>query len=118
MAKFKKGQSGNPGGRPKEAIHFAELAKEHSEAALNVLINALESNNEKNRIMAANLILDRAYGKPSQEIKGEMAYQITQMPVIQMMISDEAHPIKLEYKIGASPFTKDTGYPPETNTTP
>ena len=50
-----------------------------------------------------------------QEVKG--SYQITQMPVIQMMISDEAHPIKLEYKIGASPFTKDTGYPPETNTT-
>lgn len=104
---FEKGQSGNPGGRPKEAIRFSELAKEHSERALQILIDALESSNEKIRITAASMILDRAYGKPMQEISGNMAVQVTEMPAIQKE-SGEAVFNRLEYNIGSPPTTRIT----------
>ncbi len=66
---FQPGQSGNPGGRPKEDPRLREAARQHTEAALMVLVEALTDEQTKNRITAANSILDRAYGKPAQAVQ-------------------------------------------------
>jgi len=66
--KFKKGQTGNPGGRPAMPEEFKELAKKHSLSALQVAIDImLQSDNKpSDRLKAVEIVIDRAYGKPAQ----------------------------------------------------
>lgn len=87
---FEKGRSGNPGGRPKQAICFTELARRHSKKCLEVLVACLDSHNEINRITAAKIIIERGWGKPIQEMKGIFDHNITQMPAIQKEYPGEA----------------------------
>jgi hypothetical protein len=48
---------------------LAEMAKDHAEVALNVLVSIAQSGeSEGARVSAANAILDRAYGKPPQAL--------------------------------------------------
>lgn len=70
---FAKGQSGNPGGRPKLVGKVRELAQEKGEAALRLLIEIMENTNEptETRIKAAEKVLDRGFGRPAQAVTGE-----------------------------------------------
>jgi len=65
---YKPGESGNPNGRPKVNAYVRDLARAHTEAAINALAEALK--NERTSVAAATALLDRGYGKPVQEIVG------------------------------------------------
>lgn len=67
MAQFQPGQSGNPGGRPKESNVVRELARAHTERAIAVLSLALDD--PKLCVAAAQALLDRGWGKPAQGVE-------------------------------------------------
>ena len=70
MAKFCKGISGNPGGRPKVLGDVQELARQYAPAAIVELARlALKAKNENARIAAIRELFDRAYGKSRQAME-------------------------------------------------
>ena len=66
---FKKGQSGNPGGRSKVVKEVQDLARQHTTDAIKTLVAICKrGQSEAARVAAASAILDRAYGKPTQTV--------------------------------------------------
>lgn len=65
---FEPGKSGNPSGRPKVNTFVRDLAREHTEAAIKALAEALKD--DRHRVAAATALLDRGWGKPVQEVTG------------------------------------------------
>lgn len=67
----------NPRGRPKGSLNKAtaevkQAAQQYTEEALLTLSEIMRSGaNEQARISAANSLLDRGHGKPSQAIAGD-----------------------------------------------
>jgi hypothetical protein len=69
MMRWEKGQSGNPGGRPKGHGDLRELARQYTEDAIAALVEiCLNGENEGARVAAANAILDRGWGKPTMAV--------------------------------------------------
>ncbi len=77
--RWKPGQSGNPGGRPKEIAEVRRLAREYTAEAIETLaeIMADEKAPESSRIEAANSLLDRGYGRPVQAVDLEVSEPIS-----------------------------------------
>ena len=70
---FQPGQSGNPGGRPKESKEAREakrLAGQHSARAIERLRELLDGDDPRVSVSAAQALLDRAFGKPAQPVTG------------------------------------------------
>ena len=68
--KFPKGQSGNPGGRPKVLGEVQELARQHAPSAIAELARlALKAKSETARIAAIRELLDRGYGRSRQALE-------------------------------------------------
>lgn len=68
---FVKGQSGNPGGRPKGSAEVRELAQRLTARSFEELERmAFTSDDDRVRLDAIRIILDRGYGRPAQAITG------------------------------------------------
>jgi hypothetical protein len=67
---FKPGQSGNPGGRPKGYGEVRELARAHTEKAIDVLASIMydEKAAATARQAAAEALLNRGWGKPETTV--------------------------------------------------
>jgi len=85
--KWKKGQSGNPAGRPKKLPELRELLanvlgdEKDGRSAAEAILMALRAKATKGDVRAAELLLDRAYGKPKQDIDIEANIATVIMPV-------------------------------------
>jgi hypothetical protein len=66
-----KGQSGNPGGRPKAIVQIEQIARENSPIAMKTLVEIANDKKAPSaaRVSAATAILDRGYGKPRQDTR-------------------------------------------------
>jgi hypothetical protein len=71
-AGFRPGASGNPAGRPRG---IEELARKYTPQAIDRLVLALNDPDSRVAVTAAGMLLDRAWGKPKQEIKTDDATQ-------------------------------------------
>jgi hypothetical protein len=62
---FKKGQSGNPSGRPKDVHKLASVARSYAPNAIDTIVEIMNDQAEhgKVRLTAATILLDRGYGK-------------------------------------------------------
>lgn len=77
---FKKGQSGNPKGRPPktaEIIEIETLAKAYTVEAVEKLAHWMRSDNAKASVAAADKLLDRGHGKARQPIDATLTDERT-----------------------------------------
>lgn len=99
--RFVKGMSGNPGGRPAlggndkalRAAFFA-AAREYSKPALDVLAHIVGNEQARtiDRIAAANIIMDRAWGKPEQLVEG-LSNRKNEIDVTFSRNAESGHPV-------------------------
>lgn len=69
QGQWKKGQSGNPLGRPKFCNEARDLARKHAAEAIATLVEVMQAGESHAvRISAANSLLDRGYGRPVQGV--------------------------------------------------
>jgi HEAT repeat protein len=67
---WQKGESGNPGGRPRENAEIKRLAREHAQRAIERLAELMNGDDPRVAVSAAQALLDRGFGKPAQSITG------------------------------------------------
>ena len=66
---FKRGFSGNPGGRPKDEYKVAELARSYTVEAVETLVDLMRhGKDERVRGTAAQALLNRGWGKAKVEV--------------------------------------------------
>ena len=66
---FAPGQSGNPGGRPKDEHRVGELARSYTLEAIETLVDLMRhGKDERVRGTAAQALLDRGWGKAKVEV--------------------------------------------------
>ena len=68
--RYKRGQSGNPGGRPRVLAEIQELASQHAPEVIAELARlAVKGKSETARIAAGRELLDRGFGRARQGVE-------------------------------------------------
>jgi hypothetical protein len=77
MAKWTKGQSGNPGGRPSGLGEIREIARQHTDGAIETLVRVMgdKEASPSAQVAAASALLDRGWGRPAQTIDANINNQ-------------------------------------------
>jgi hypothetical protein len=60
------GVSGNPGGGVRPSAEVVAMARAYTTKAIETLVSCLEAKSGMVRVVAANALLDRAWGKPKE----------------------------------------------------
>lgn len=87
---FKPGQSGNPSGRPKSDHRIMDLARAHTESAINTLIEIMKDPyaRESARVKAAEVILNRGWGCAPQSVDMTTAGEKMENRIVILEIPD------------------------------
>ena len=87
---FPTGQSGNPGGRPRDEQKVAELARSYTKEAIETLDELMRSgNDERVRGTAAQALLDRAWGKPKVEVVSDEAGYVQALKAVAAELDEQ-----------------------------
>ena len=89
---FALGQSGNPGGRPKDEHRVAELARSYTVEAIETLVELMrDGKDERVRGTAAQALLDRGWGKAKVEVvtSAEGSYLDVLRAVNERLVADK-----------------------------
>ncbi len=91
---WRKGKSGNPSGKPKDPgrVELTKLAKTHTKQALERLVYWMNSDNAKASVTAAQVILDRGWGRPQQTVDAKVSLSFAEL-VMQSFKGDGAKEI-------------------------
>jgi hypothetical protein len=88
--RFKKGQSGNPKGRPPDLPLINDMVakvlsqEKNGITGLEAIVNALTNTAAKGDVRAAQELMDRYYGKPKQTMDVTSGGEKIIMPVIKI----------------------------------
>ena len=85
---WKKGESGNPKGKPPTPAELRQKAQCYSVESLERLVSWMQSDNPKASVTAADKILERGFGKPEQPIahSGEIAIPVDRASIVKRLI--------------------------------
>lgn len=74
---FLPGNCANPGGRPKMPKDLKELAQASAPEALRIALDLMKTaKSEQVKLRAAEIVMDRGYGKPAQSIDANVNAEV------------------------------------------
>jgi hypothetical protein len=93
--RFVRGCSGIAGGRPKDELNIAALARSYSTEAIKTLVDLMRNaRDDRVRGTAAQALLDRGFGKPKVEIQNTNADFRDALEQVQGRLSEQSEPLR------------------------